>query len=202
MSLRGSGGGKWGGVIWVSDKVKETSLEAVEGLKSRGLEVVLLTGDSEEVAKHVGEALGIDIFYGGVTPSEKGVRVRELREGGKRVLMVGDGVNDAPALSVADVGMAMGTGTDIAMESAGMTLLHGDLRGVLKAIELSEAVMRNIRQNLFFAFVYNVLGVFVASGIFYFLWGFLLSPMFAAFAMSLSSVSVMMNALRLRFLRL
>ncbi len=195
-------GGKLGGVIWVSDKVKETSLEAVEGLKSRGLEVVLLTGDSEEVAKHVGEALGIDIFYGGVTPSEKGVRVRELREGGKRVLMVGDGVNDAPALSVADVGMAMGTGTDIAMESAGMTLLHGDLRGVLKAIELSEAVMRNIRQNLFFAFVYNVLGVFVASGIFYFLWGFLLSPMFAAFAMSLSSVSVMMNALRLRFLRL
>jgi P-type Cu+ transporter len=162
----------------------------------------MLTGDHENTARAVARSLGIDEFHAGVKPDHKQRYVEELRKKGAVVAMAGDGVNDAPALAAADVGIAMGTGTDVAIESAGVTLVKGDLRGIAKAVRLSRSVMRNIRQNLFFAFVYTVRGVPVAAGMLYPFFGILLSPVVAAAAMSLSSVSVIANSLRLHSARL
>ncbi len=162
----------------------------------------MLTGDNARTAKAVAEKLGIDEVEAGVEPRRKNGRVRELRSRGSVVAMAGDGINDAPALAAADVGIAMGTGTDVAMESAGVTLVKGDLRGIDKAIALSRAMMRNIRQNLFFAFIYNALGIPIAAGVLYPFFGLLLNPMIAGAAMSFSSVSVIANALRLRRVKL
>ena len=162
----------------------------------------MLTGDNETTARAVADKVGIDEVHADVSPEDKHRIVSELQKNGARVAMCGDGINDAPALAQADVGIAMGTGTDVAMESAGVTLVKGDLIGVAKARELSHATMRNIRQNLFFAFIYNTLGLPVAAGILYHFFGLLLSPMIAAAAMSFSSVSVIGNALRLRSLKL
>jgi Cu+-exporting ATPase len=190
------------GMIGVADPIKETTPEAIERLHADGLKVVMLTGDSQATAQAVASKVGIDEIHADVSPEDKHRIVSELQKGGARVAMAGDGINDAPALAQADVGIAMGTGTDVAMESAGVTLVKGDLLGVAKARELSRATMRNIRQNLFFAFIYNSLGVPVAAGVLYPVFGLLLSPMIAAAAMSLSSVSVIGNALRLRTLKL
>jgi Cu+-exporting ATPase len=161
----------------------------------------MLTGDSRTTAEAVARQLGIDEVIAGVLPAQKSEAIQRLRREGKIVAMAGDGVNDAPALAAADVGIAMGTGTDVAMESAGITLVKGDLRGILKAKRLSQATMRNIRQNLAFAFAYNLLGIPIAAGVLYPLFGLLLNPMIAAAAMSLSSVSVIANALRLRYVK-
>ncbi|MCA9111472.1 MAG: copper-translocating P-type ATPase [Planctomycetaceae bacterium] len=190
--------GQLAGLLSVQDPVKQSTPAAVRALHELGLKVGMLTGDNAVTAKKVAEQLGIDEFQAGVSPEDKHNRVRELKAQGMKVAMAGDGINDAPALAAADVGIAMGTGTDIAIESAGVTLVKGDLRGIEKAIRLSRATMRNIRQNLFFAFVYNSLGVPIAAGILYPFFGILLSPMIAAAAMSMSSVSVISNALRLR----
>ena len=194
--------GAFAGMIGVADPIKETTPEAIKRLHAEGLKVVMLTGDSEATAQAVAAKVGIDEVHADVSPENKHKIVSELQSGGARVAMAGDGINDAPALAQADVGIAMGTGTDVAMESAGVTLVKGDLLGVAKARELSRATMRNIRQNLFFAFIYNSLGVPVAAGVLYPFFGLLLSPMIAAAAMSLSSVSVIGNALRLRALKL
>jgi len=194
--------GAFAGMIGVADPIKETTPEAIKRLHAEGLKVVMLTGDSEATAQAVATKVGIDEVHADVSPEDKHKIVSELQSGGARVAMAGDGINDAPALAQADVGIAMGTGTDVAMESAGVTLVKGDLLGVAKARELSRATMRNIRQNLFFAFIYNSLGVPVAAGVLYPFFGLLLSPMIAAAAMSLSSVSVIGNALRLRALKL
>ncbi len=182
----------------VSDTVKPSTPEAIQALHSLGLRVFMLTGDNEQTARTVAEQLHLDRFEAGLHPRAKKQRVRTLRSEGRVVAMVGDGINDAPALAEADVGIAMGTGTDVAMEAAAVTLVKGDLRGIVKAVRLSRRVMRNIRQNLFFAFVYNLLGVPVAAGVLYPFFGVLLSPMIAAAAMSASSLSVVSNALRLR----
>ncbi len=190
------------GLIAVSDPIKESTPDAIAQLHQFGLKIIMLTGDNERTARRVAEKLGIDEVEAGVEPQHKNERVRRLREGGDMVAMAGDGINDAPALAAADVGIAMGTGTDVAMESAGITLLKGDLHGIEKAIRLSRAMMSNIRQNLFFAFIYNSLGVPIAAGILYPWFGILLSPIIAGAAMSLSSVSVIANALRLRNLKL
>jgi Cu+-exporting ATPase len=190
------------GVLAVADPIKESTPAAIEHLHKLGLKIVMLTGDNERTASAVGQKLGIDDVEAGVEPKRKSERVRALREQGSVVAMAGDGINDAPALADADVGIAMGTGTDVAMESAGITLMKGDLRGVEKAVRLSRAMMRNIRQNLFFAFVYNSLGVPIAAGVLYPFFGILLSPMIAGAAMSFSSVSVIANALRLRSVKL
>ncbi len=190
--------GRAAGLIGVSDPIKETTPEAIRALHAEGLTVVMLTGDSATTAGAVARALGIDRIEAEVLPDRKAEIVKRLQAEGHRVAMAGDGINDAPALAQADVGIAMGTGTDVAMESAGVTLVKGDLRGIVRARRLSRAVMRNIRQNLFFAFVYNALGVPVAAGVLYPVFGLLLSPMIAAAAMSFSSVSVIANALRLR----
>jgi Cu+-exporting ATPase len=190
--------GKPAGLLGVADPIKETTPAAVEGLHAEGLRVVMLTGDDRRTAEAVARRLGLDEVMADVLPDQKALAVRRLQAEGRVVAMAGDGVNDAPALAQAHVGIAMGTGTDVAMESAGVTLVKGDLRGILRARRLSRATMRNIRQNLFFAFVYNALGVPVAAGVLYPLTGLLLSPMLAAAAMSLSSVSVIGNALRLR----
>ncbi|MCA8995523.1 MAG: heavy metal translocating P-type ATPase [Planctomycetaceae bacterium] len=190
--------GEVAGAIAVSDPLKDQSPDAVKSLHRLGIRLEMLTGDSEATAQAIGRELGIDEIRAGVSPEQKQDRIRELKSRGRRVAMAGDGINDAPALAAADVGIAMGTGTDVAIESAGMTLVQGDLRGIEKAIRLSRATMRNIRQNLFFAFFYNVLGVPIAAGVLYPFFGLLLSPMLAAAAMSLSSVSVISNALRLR----
>ncbi len=190
------------GLVGVSDPVKETTREALDSLHETGIRVVMLTGDSRATAEAVGRELGIDEIHADVLPEDKHRIVTELQERGAIVAMAGDGINDAPALAKAHVGIAMGTGTDVAMESAGVTLVKGDLRGIAKALTLSRATMRNIRQNLFFAFVYNSLGVPVAAGVLYPWFGLLLSPMIAAAAMSLSSVSVIGNSLRLRRLHL
>ena len=190
--------GRAAGLIGVSDPIKETTPEAIRALHAEGLTVVMLTGDSATTAGAVARALGIDRIEAEVLPDRKAEIVKRLQAEGHRVAMAGDGINDAPALAQADVGIAMGTGTDVAMESAGVTLVKGDLRGIIRARRLSRAVMRNIRQNLFFAFVYNALGVPVAAGVLYPAFGLLLSPMIAAAAMSFSSVSVVANALRLR----
>lgn len=194
--------GEPAGLVGVADPIKETTPEAIKALHAAGVRVVMLTGDSRATAEAVGTKIGIDEIYADVSPQDKSRIVRELQESGAKVAMAGDGVNDAPALAQADVGIAMGTGTDVAMESAGVTLIKGDLRGVARARRLSQATMRNIRQNLFFAFIYNALGVPVAAGALYPIYGLLLSPMIAAAAMSFSSVSVIGNALRLRGLRL
>jgi Cu+-exporting ATPase len=194
--------GKAAGLLAVADPIKESTAEALALLHTLGVKVVMATGDNRRTAEAVARQLGLDQFEAEVEPAGKINLVNTLKQGGAVVAMAGDGVNDAPALAVADVGIAMGTGTDVAMESAGITLLKGDLRGIAKAIRLSRATMRNIRQNLFFAFVYNALGVPVAAGILYPFFGLLLSPMIAGAAMSLSSVSVISNALRLRTARL
>jgi Cu+-exporting ATPase len=189
--------GKAVGIIAIADPVKATTPEAIQALKAAGIMIVMLTGDNRTTADAVARKLGIDQVEAEVLPQDKGNIVRRLREQGRVVAMAGDGVNDAPALAAADIGIAMGTGADVAMESAGVTLLKGDLRGILRARRLSAATMRNIRQNLFFAFVYNVAGVPIAAGVLYPFFGILLSPIFAAAAMALSSVSVVGNALRL-----
>ncbi len=190
--------GKLAGMLAVSDPIKESTSQAVAGLHAMGLEIEMLTGDNAITARAVAATLGIDQVHAGVSPQQKHDHVKRLRDQGIRVAMAGDGINDAPALAAADVGIAMGSGTDVAIESAGVTLLKGDLRGIEKAIRLSRATMKNIRQNLFFAFVYNMLGVPIAAGVLYPAFGILLSPMIAAAAMSFSSVSVVTNALRLR----
>ena len=186
------------GLIGVADRVKPTTVEAIRALHAEGLRVVMLTGDSRVTAEAVARSVGIDRVEAEVLPEQKAEVVKRLQAGGHRVAMAGDGINDAPALAQADVGIAMGTGTDVAMESAGVTLVQGDLRGLVRARRLSRATMRNIRQNLFFAFVYNALGVPVAAGVLYPAFGLLLSPIIASAAMTFSSVSVIGNALRLR----
>jgi len=190
------------GLLGVSDPIKSTTPHAVAALKAAGLRVIMVTGDAKTTARAVGRRLDLDAVHAGVLPADKGRVLRDLQAAGAQVAMVGDGINDAPALAQADVGIAMGTGTDIAMESADVTLVKGDLRGVVSAHALSRATMRNIRQNLVFAFGYNSIGVPIAAGILYPWFGILLSPMIAAAAMSLSSVSVIGNALRLRSMRL
>ncbi|MGB5579611.1 MAG: copper-translocating P-type ATPase, partial [Woeseia sp.] len=194
--------GKAAGLIGVADPIKSSTQEAIRLLHEAGLKVVMLTGDSKSTAEAVARQVGIDEIHADVSPEDKNRVVRELQEGGAVVAMAGDGINDAPALAQADVGIAMGTGTDVAMESAGITLVRGDLLGVAKARTLSQATMRNIRQNLFFAFAYNTAGIPLAAGVLYPFFGLLLSPMIAAAAMSLSSVSVIGNALRLRGVKL
>jgi Cu+-exporting ATPase len=186
------------GIIAISDPIKQSTPGAIQELKRLGLKVIMLTGDNERTARAVAKKLGLDEVEAGVAPKDKHERVEALRRGGSIVAMAGDGINDAPALAAADVGIAMGTGTDVAMESAGITLVKGDLNGIVQAIHLSRAVMSNIRQNLFFAFVYNALGIPIAAGLFYPFFGWLLSPIIAGAAMSLSSVSVIANALRLQ----
>jgi Cu+-exporting ATPase len=190
--------GRPAGLIAVADRVKETTPAAIRALHHLGLRIVMATGDAEATAQAVAKDLGIDEVHAGVSPEDKGALVRKLRAEGLSVAMAGDGVNDAPALAEADVGIAMGTGADVAVESAGITLVKGDLTGIVRARKLAEATMSNIRQNLFFAFVYNTAGVPLAAGILYPVFGLLLSPIVAAAAMSLSSVSVIGNALRLR----
>jgi P-type Cu+ transporter len=194
--------GKAAGIIAIADPIKEGTPEAIADLHKLGLKIVMLTGDNRRTAAAVSGQLGIDAVEAEVDPAGKVSHVKKLRAEGAQVAMAGDGINDAPALSEAEVGIAMGTGTDVAMESAGITLVQGDLRAIAKAIHLSRATMRNIRQNLFFAFVYNALGVPVAAGVLYPFFGLLLSPIIAGAAMSLSSVSVISNALRLRNVKL
>ncbi len=187
--------GKTAGILAITDPIKQSTPEAIAELHRLGLKIVILTGDNQATAQAVAKKLNIDEVHAEVAPQDK---IQKLRRAGHIVAMAGDGINDAPALAAADVGIAMGTGTDVAIESAGITLMEGDLRGIVKAIRLSRLVMRNIRQNLFFAFIYNVLGVPIAAGVLYPFTGILLSPMIASAAMSLSSVSVIANALRLR----
>ncbi|MCK4833630.1 MAG: heavy metal translocating P-type ATPase [Gammaproteobacteria bacterium] len=194
--------GKAAGLIGVADPIKESTQEAIEDLHRAGVDVVMLTGDSKTTAQAVAHRLKIDRVEAEVLPEQKANIVKQLQAEGKIVAMAGDGINDAPALAQSHVGIAMGTGTDVAMESAGVTLIKGDLRGIVRARRLSHAVMNNIRQNLFFAFIYNSLGVPVAAGVLYPVFGLLLSPMLAATAMSFSSVSVIVNSLRLRNTRL
>jgi Cu+-exporting ATPase len=190
--------GKAAGLLGVADPVKESTPEAIRALHEEGIQVIMLTGDNRITAEAVAKKLGIDRIEAEVLPEQKASIVKQLQAQGRIVAMAGDGINDAPALAQAQVGIAMGTGTDVAMESAGVTLVKGDLRGIVRAVRLSRATMRNIRQNLFFAFIYNILGIPVAAGILYPFFGLLLSPIIAAAAMSFSSVSVIMNALRLR----
>jgi Cu+-exporting ATPase len=190
--------GRAAGLLGVSDPIKATTPEAIAALHRDGIRVVMLTGDSETTARAVAGRLGIDDVVAEVLPDGKAEAIARLQAGGRTVAMAGDGINDAPALARADVGIAMGTGTDVAMESAGVTLVKGDLRGIVRARRLSAATMRNISQNLFFAFIYNAAGVPIAAGVLYPFTQTLLSPMLAAAAMSLSSVSVIANALRLR----
>jgi len=190
------------GIIAVADPIKETTREALKALAAAGLHVIMATGDSERTARAVAAQLGIDEVHAGVLPAGKAKLIEDLQAAGHRVAMAGDGVNDAPALARADVGIAMGTGADVAIESAGITLVKGDLNGIVRARHLAKATMRNIRQNLFFAMIYNAAGVPVAAGLFFPIFGILISPMFAAAAMSLSSVSVISNALRLRSVKL
>jgi Cu+-exporting ATPase len=194
--------GRPAGLVSVADPLKPSTPEALRQLRADGIRVVMVTGDSRATAEAVGRALGIDEILAEVLPDQKIAVVRRFQDAGRTVAMAGDGINDAPALAQAAVGIAMGTGTDIAMESADITLVKGDLRGIARARRLSRATMRNIRQNLFFAFVYNVLGVPIAAGVLYPVLGLLLSPMVASAAMTLSSVSVIANALRLRHARL
>ncbi|KAA3656848.1 MAG: cadmium-translocating P-type ATPase, partial [Calditrichaeota bacterium] len=194
--------GKPAGLLGVADKIKASTSEAIRELHAQGLEVVMLTGDNKVTADAVAAKLQIDAVIADVLPDEKAAAIKHLQNNGKIVAMAGDGINDAPALAQAHVGIAMGTGADVAMESAGVTLVKGDLRGIIKARQLSSATMLNIKQNLFFAFIYNSLGVPVAAGILYPVFGILLSPILAAAAMSLSSVSVIGNSLRLGKLKI
>ncbi len=192
-------GGRLAGLLAVADPIKSSTAEALQALRDKGLGIVMLTGDNERTAKTVADALGIREYHAGVRPEDKRSQIQRLKAAGKVVAMAGDGINDAPALAEADVGLAMGTGTDVAIESAGVTLVKGDLRGIVKAVTLGRRTMRNIRQNLVFAFGYNALGIPIAAGVLYPISEhLLLNPMIAAAAMSLSSVSVIANALRLR----
>jgi Cu+-exporting ATPase len=186
------------GLVCVADPIKKSTPDAIKNLHAQGLTVVMLTGDNAKTAASVASQLNIDRVEADVMPDQKAAIVKQLQADGKIVAMAGDGINDAPALAQSQVGIAMGTGTDVAMESAGVTLVKGDLRGIVKAIGLSRATMKNIRQNLFFAFIYNAVGVPIAAGVLYPFFGVLLSPMIAAAAMSFSSVSVIVNALRLK----
>ena len=205
-ALRGEGktamflavGGRAAGLVAVADPIKATTPDAIRALHAEGLRIVMLTGDSATTARAVAQRLGIDEVIAEVQPDQKAQKIQQLQAQGRFVAMAGDGINDAPALARAQVGIAMGTGTDVAMESAGVTLVKGDLTGIVRAIRLSRATLRNIRQNLWFAFGYNSLGVPIAAGVLYPFFGILLSPMIAAAAMSFSSVSVIGNALRLR----
>jgi len=190
-------GGQFGGILEVADAVKSNAKEAVGSLRKMGMQVVMITGDNPETARHIAEEVGIDEVHAGILPEGKAQIVNEMKKKGQIVAMAGDGINDAPALAVADLGIAMGTGTDIAIENAGITLLKGDIAGIARARCLSAATLKNIRQNLFFAFIYNGLGVPIAAGVLFPIFGVMLSPMIAAAAMSLSSVSVIGNALRL-----
>jgi Cu2+-exporting ATPase len=190
------------GFVSISDKIKPTSVAAIKDLMRQGIEVIMITGDNENTAKAVADELHLTRFMANCLPEDKLKEIKRLQAQGKIVAMAGDGINDAPALAQADIGIAMGTGTDVAIESAKITLVKGDLQGIVKAKNLSHAVMRNIKQNLFFAFIYNVLGISVAAGVLYPVFGILLSPMIAAAAMSFSSVSVIMNSLRLRSFKL
>jgi Cu+-exporting ATPase len=194
--------GRLAGMVAVADPIKESAVEAIAGLHREGVRVVMLTGDSRVTAEAVARKLGLDEVVAEVLPAQKVETVKRLQSENHVVAMAGDGINDAPALAQAHVGIAMGTGTDVAMESAAVTLVKGDLRGILRARRLSQATMRNIKQNLFFALVYNALGVPIAAGVLYPFLGVLLNPMFAAAAMALSSVSVIGNALRLRTVRI
>jgi Cu+-exporting ATPase len=193
--------GKPAGIL-AAAPIKSTTAEAIRDLHALGLKLVMLTGDNRRTAAVVAGQLGLDAVQAEIEPAGKVAHVKKLRAEGKRVAMAGDGINDAPALSAAEVGIAMGTGTDVAMQSASITLVRGDLRGIAKAIRLSRANMRNIRQNLFSTFLYNALGIPVAAGVLYPFFGLLLSPIIAGAAMRLSSVSVISNALRLRRVRL
>ena len=194
--------GRLAALVGIADPVKPSAAPALRDLKAAGLRLVMLTGDSQTTAAAIARQLNIEEFRAEVLPEEKAQVVERLQKEGRVVAMAGDGINDAPALAQADVGIAMGTGTDVAMESGGVTLVKGDLAGIVRARRLSHATMRNIRQNLFFAFLYNSLGVPVAAGVLYPFFGVLLSPILAAAAMSFSSVSVIANALRLRHLKL
>jgi len=190
--------GTFAGMVGVADPIKESTPDAIAALHREGLRLVMMTGDSEATAQAVARTLGIDEVIAGVLPDQKAAKVKQLQAEGRVVAMAGDGINDAPALAQAQVGIAMGTGTDVAMESAGVTLVKGDLRGIARARAISRSTMANIRQNLFFAFIYDVIGVPIAAGVLYPAFGLLLSPVIAAAAMSFSSVSVIVNALRLR----
>jgi Cu+-exporting ATPase len=194
--------GRPAGLVGVSDPIKPSTPEAIQLLHAEGIRLVMLTGDNRTTARAVASKLGIDDIRADVLPEMKAEVVKQLQSQGHVIAMAGDGVNDAPALAQANVGIAMGTGTDVAMESAGITLVQGDLRGIERARRLSQSTMRNIRQNLFFAFFYNVLGVPIAAGVLYPFLGLLLSPMISSAAMTFSSFSVIVNALRLRRLKL
>ena len=186
------------GVVTITDRVKTSTIQALQELQDLGVEIVMLTGDNPTTAAAIAKEIGISNYKAGMLPQNKQAEVARLQAEGKIVAMAGDGINDAPALAQANVGIAMGTGTDIAIESAEITLVKGDLNGIVKAKKLSKAVMKNIRENLFFALVYNAVGIPVAAGVLYPIFGILLSPMLGALAMSFSSVSVISNALRLR----
>ena len=186
------------GFVMVADEVKKESKEAITALHKMGIQVIMLTGDDEKTAKFIASLVGIDEVVAHVLPGDKMSKIIELQKNGKIVAMAGDGVNDAPALAQANVGIAMGTGTDVAIESASITLLHGDISKLVKAIKLSRITMRGIKQNLFWAFIYNVVGIPLAAGIFYPVFGWLLNPVFAGFAMAMSSVSVVSNSLRIK----
>jgi Cu+-exporting ATPase len=194
--------GSLAGIVAVADPIKESTADAIRELHGLGLVIIMATGDNQRTAEAVARQLGIDQVRAGVLPQDKKALVDELQAGGAHVAMAGDGVNDAPALAAAEVGIAMSTGADVAVESAGITLMRGDLTGLVRARKLAKATLRNIKQNLFFAFAYNAAGVPIAAGVLYPVLGLLLSPMIAAAAMSLSSVSVISNALRLRRVRL
>ena len=183
----------------MSDTVKDEAIEAIKRIHKQGIRVIMLTGDNKKAAEFIGKQVGIDEIIAEVLPQEKALKIKKLQDMGRKVAMAGDGINDAPALVQADVGLAMSTGTDIAIESAGIALLHGDIKKVSQSIELARVTMRTIKQNLFWAFIYNVIGIPIASGILYPFFGITLNPIFAGLAMSLSSVSVVSNSLRLRF---
>ena len=190
------------GFVVISDAIKPNSKSAIQSLIKDGIEVIMLTGDNQNTAKAVATELGLTNFIAEALPEDKLATIKQLQATGKIVAMTGDGINDAPALAQSDIGIAMGTGTDVAIESAEITLLKGDLQGIIKAKKLSYEVMKNIKQNLFFAFIYNIIGVPIAAGILFPFFGILLSPMIAAAAMSFSSVSVIVNSLRLRNIHL
>lgn len=190
------------GILGISDPIKETTPAAIKALHDMGLRIIMLTGDNRKTAEVIAEELEIDDVRAELEPKDKQEIVKKLKKQGAVVMVAGDGINDAPALAEAEVGIAMGTGTDVAIESAGITLVKGDLKGIVKTLRLSKAVMKNIKQNLFFAFIYNAIGIPIAAGVLYPFWGLLLNPMIAGAAMSFSSVSVISNALRLRRLKI